>query len=54
MGYGRRRHRKSVLESVFSLVLLAILAGAAGGGIIGMATNHKASSSVPSTGLSGQ
>ena len=56
MRYGVKRYRKSVLERIFSLVVLAILAGILGGGLVGAATYHRVpvSSSSPSTTLNGQ
>lgn len=47
--------QKSALEKVITLILLAILAGLVGGGMVGLATDHKAAaSSTAGTGLGGQ
>ena len=55
MGYGRKNYRKSLLERLFSLIVLAILAGLLGGGLVGIATYHRVPSSASSSGsLNGQ
>jgi hypothetical protein len=58
MGYSYSRrgiYQKSFFETIFFLVLMAILAGILGGGFVGLATSHKASpSSIAPTGLGTQ
>ena len=51
----RRCSQKPAFEKVITLILLAILAGLLGGGMVGLATDHKLSSSSSSgTGLTAQ
>lgn len=54
MRYGAKRYRKSALERIFSLVVLAILAGILGGGLVGFATDHRIPSPTSSASLNGQ
>lgn len=51
MGYVGKSYRKSALERLFSLIILAILAGVVGGGLVGFATDHRAPSSSLSSGF---
>lgn len=55
MHYVAKRYRKSALERLFSLVVLAILAGILGGGLVGFATYHRVPSpATSSTSVNGQ
>jgi hypothetical protein len=51
---GMRSFQKSLLESAFMLVLLAILAGILGGGVVGLATAHHAPAATSSSAGLGQ
>jgi hypothetical protein len=53
--YGKNGFQKSLLEQVFTLILLALIAGIIGGGMVGLATDHRVAASASSgTGLTAQ
>jgi len=45
--------QKSVFENLITLILLAILAGVVGGGMVGLATDHRVSSTTSTSSSSG-
>ncbi len=53
--YGKNGFQKSLLEQIFTLILLAVLAGIIGGGMVGLVTDHRVAASASSgTGLTAQ
>jgi len=52
--YDRKGFQKSILEEIWTLILVAVIAGVVSGGLIGLATDHRLSSSTSSGSFSAQ